>query len=252
VKNLEADMKKLGVTNIPDYIAKREGIAEIVKRTVADERYTFEKNKAVPKRIDSHLWLYDCISCDKCIPVCPNDANFFYEIEPFEIEFANYTWDGRALQPADSGKLKAEKKHQIANFADWCNECGNCDTFCPEYGGPFIQKPSFFADRDAWLDSPKRDGFYITRRNGTSEIVGRIEGKAYSLVVDESRNTGTYDDGVLEVKFDMTTHKILNVRPLAADAAGHKIDVKQYHTLRILLTGLLNPSRVHQVNVPFL
>ncbi len=249
LKNLEADMKKLGVTTIPDYIAKREGLSEIVKKTVDDDRYTYEKNKAVPKRIDSKLWIYDCISCDKCVPVCPNDANFYYELEPFEIEFTNYTWDGWALQPADRASLKVEKKHQIANFADWCNECGNCDTFCPEYGGPFIQKPSFFVDRDAWLDNPKRDGFYITQRNGHREIVGRMGGQTYSLAVDDT--TGTYNDGVLEVKFDSTTHEILGVKPLAGAAAGHKLDVKQYHTLRTLLTGLLNPSRIHQVNVPY-
>ena len=56
----------------------------------------------------------------------------------------------------------------------------------------------------------------------------------------------------VEVKFDTTTHKIVGVKPLAGDAAGHYLDVKKYHTLRILLIGLLNPSRVHQVNVPYL
>jgi putative selenate reductase len=241
LKNLETDMKQLGVTNVQDYIAKREGIHDIVRRTVADERYTYEKNKAVPKRIDSHLWVYDCISCDKCIPVCPNDANFFYEIEPVTIEFTNYTWDGE-LRPADKGVLKIEKKHQIANFADWCNECGNCDTFCPEYGGPFIQKPSFFANREAWLDNARRDGFYIA----DDKIVGRIEGKVVSY------SDGVYNDGVLEVTFDQTTHEPQSAKPLTKAAARHRLDMKQYHTLRILLTGLLNPNRVHQVNVPYL
>lgn len=261
--NLESKMKAAGVTNVGDFILKSEGneseawkqadrerddaiamaghlnTPAIVARTVADERYAFEKNKAVPKRIDSKLWIYDCISCDKCIPVCPNDANFFYEIEPFEIEFTNYTWDGRQLQPADTGTLKVEKKHQIANFADWCNECGNCDTFCPEYGGPFIQKPSFFASREAWLDNAGRDGFYIA---GDS-IVGRIEGKVYSL-------TGNvYNDGALEVTFDGATHRIVSAKPLNGAAAGHKLDMKTYHTLRTLLAGLLNPSRVHPVNI---
>jgi putative selenate reductase len=276
LKNLEQEMKKLGVTNINDFILKREGneqaalshahgdraaavnrasflnISPIWKRTVADERYLFEKNKSVPKRIDSHLWMYDCISCDKCIPVCPNDANFYYEVDPVTIEFTNYTWDADTLQPADSGTLKIDRKHQIANFADWCNECGNCDTFCPEYGGPFIQKPSFFADRAAWLDSPKRDGFYITKHNGSSEIVGRMEGQTLSLAFDEKQHSARYNDGVVEVNFDPATHKIVSVKPLAPTKETHRIDVKNYHTLRILLTGMLNPSRVHQVNVAHL
>jgi putative selenate reductase len=241
LKNLEADMKRRGAANIPDYIAKREGIQQIVKHTLADERYSYEKNKAVPKRIDSKLWLYDCISCDKCIPVCPNDANFFYEVEPVTVEFTNYTWNGK-LEPADTGVLKVEKNHQIANFADWCNECGNCDTFCPEYGGPFIQKPSFFASPEAWLDNARRDGFYIADH----KIVGRIEGKVVSY------GDGVYNDGVLEVTFDQATHEIVRVKPVSEPAPGHKLDVKLYHTLRILLAGMLNPSRVHQVNVPYL
>ncbi len=224
----------------------------IWSRTVADERYSYEKNKAIPKRIDSHLWLYDCISCDKCIPVCPNDANFFYELEPGEIEYTNYSWTADGLEPADRGVLKIERKHQIANFADWCNECGNCDTFCPEYGGPFIQKPSFFANRSNWLDNANRDGFYITRQNGRDEIVGRMEGKTFSLAVDQHEATGVYNDGVLEVCFDTNTHAIVRVKPLGDRATGHKIDVKTYHTLRILLIGLLNPSRIHPVNAPYL
>ena len=278
LKNLEQEMKKLSVTNIDDFILKREGnetaameyaekaggsrdtavnyagflnIGPIWSRTLADERYSFEKNKAIPKRIDSKLWLYDCINCDKCIPVCPNDANFYYEVDPIEIEFTNYSWNAGALQPADSGTLKIEKKHQIANFADWCNECGNCDTFCPEYGGPFIQKPSFFADRAAWLDNP-RDGFYIAKQNGFTEIVGRMEGKVYSLALDKKRPTARYQDGFVEADFDQETHKIVNVKSLAGPVANHRIDVKIYHTLRILLIGMLNPSRVHQVNVAHL
>jgi putative selenate reductase len=212
----------------------------IVRQTLADERYTYEKNKAVPKRIDSKLWLCDCISCDKCIPVCPNDANFFYEIEPVTIEFTNYVWTGK-LEPADRGVLKIEKKHQIANFADWCNECGNCDTFCPEYGGPFLQKPSFFANRENWLDNPHRDGFYLT----PTGIVGRIEGRVATL-------TGTvYNDGALEVTFD-NAHEIVAAKPVADAPNGHKLDVKLYHTLRLLRAALLNPSRVNQVNVAYL
>ena len=45
---------------------------------------------------------------------------------------------------------KVEQKAQIANLADFCNECGNCDTFCPEVGGPYIEKPRFFFNEKAY------------------------------------------------------------------------------------------------------
>ena len=48
----------------------------IIAETQADPRYRAAQNRAVPKKIDSHLVTFDCITCDKCIPVCPNDANF--------------------------------------------------------------------------------------------------------------------------------------------------------------------------------
>ena len=56
----------------------------------------------------------------------------------------------------------------------------------------------------------------------------------------------------MEADFDPETHKIVNVKSLAGPVTNHRIDVKTYHTLRILLIGMLNPSRVHQVNVAHL
>jgi hypothetical protein len=39
---------------------------------------------------------------------------------------------------------------------------------------------------------------------------------------------------------------------LVAGDANHSLNMRNYHTLRILLGGILNPSRVHQVNVGLL
>ena len=35
-------------------------------------------NRKPPRKIGRHLQLFDCITCDKCVPVCPNDANFTF------------------------------------------------------------------------------------------------------------------------------------------------------------------------------
>ena len=35
-----------------------------------------------------------------------------------------------------------EQKYQIMNIADYCNECGNCTSFCPTSGRPFVDKPN--------------------------------------------------------------------------------------------------------------
>ena len=41
-----------------------------------------------------------------------------------------------AVRRIPGGVLRVVKAHQLANYADACNECGNCDVFCPEDGGP--------------------------------------------------------------------------------------------------------------------
>jgi len=40
-----------------------------VAATTANPRYRWERNQGVPRKIGSKLWLYDCINCDKCVPV---------------------------------------------------------------------------------------------------------------------------------------------------------------------------------------
>ncbi len=123
----------------------------IVDRTTADPRYRWERNKAVPRKIGSKLWLYDCISCDKCVPVCPNDANFVYESASAEIAYSNYELlPGGEARPVAGGIFRIAREHQFANYADACNDCGNCDVFCPEDGGPQIEKPRFFGSLESY------------------------------------------------------------------------------------------------------
>src|SRR5207247_8965020 len=62
----------------------------LVARATADPRYRAAQNRAVPRKIGSRLWLFDCVNCDKCVPVCPNDANFVYETGLHAAAYENY------------------------------------------------------------------------------------------------------------------------------------------------------------------
>ncbi|HTT68648.1 MAG TPA: 4Fe-4S dicluster domain-containing protein, partial [Gemmatimonadales bacterium] len=117
-----------------------------VEQATADPRYRWEKNRGVPRKIGSKLWLYDCVNCDKCVPVCPNDANFAYEGPAMTLPFEDVEIDAKGrwrILPGDDVFAIGET-HQLANYADLCNDCGNCDVFCPEDGGPQVAKPRFF------------------------------------------------------------------------------------------------------------
>ena len=154
-----------------------------VEQASNNARYGFEKNSTPPRKVGSMLELFDCLTCDKCIPVCPNDANFALHIPPGETEVMEFEQHSDKWHIKDRKKLKLEKKYQIGNFADFCNECGNCDIFCPEDGGPFVLKPRFFGNLDSFKNFSKHDGFFIEKNDDTEKVYARFGGNEYRLLI---------------------------------------------------------------------
>jgi putative selenate reductase len=172
-----------------------------VERVTADPRYRRDANAKPPKKIGRHLKLFDCITCDKCVPVCPNDANFTFDLPAQEIPVVKVRKDGDAWKVVERSTLAIEERHQIGNFADFCNDCGNCDVFCPEDGGPYEIKPRFFGSREAW-EEDGRDGFFLgAGEGGGVTACGRFGGDTYRL---EMRNDGRvrYSGEGFRVSFD--------------------------------------------------
>ena len=124
-------------------------------------------------QLGSHLALFDCVTCSKCIPVCPNDANFTFALAPATQPIVFVKHDGAGWVAREAGALTVTREVQFANFADFCNECGNCDVFCPEDGGPYAIKPRFFGSAEDWrrfaprLSCSMDGGFRISRKSGT-------------------------------------------------------------------------------------
>jgi len=146
-----------------------------------DPRYARAKNAKPPRKLGSHLALFDCVTCSKCVPVCPNDANFIFVLPATERPVVKVRRDGDSWVARTDGMLKIEQKQQYANFADFCNECGNCDVFCPEDGGPYAIKPRFFGTVADWRAFPGRDGFAMERTAAGWRLHGRIGGVEVGL-----------------------------------------------------------------------
>lgn len=254
LKALEADMAAAGSATIEafagDPAASLANHQRIAAETVADSRYYQERNALIPKRINSHLVIFDCITCDKCIPVCPNDANFTYQTPEFQQSYTNYSIsaDG-TLTAMASAELKLKKSRQIANFAAFCNECGNCDTFCPEYGGPFIEKPTFFPDLEQWQEWTKYDGFFIRKADDAEEIFGRIKGIDYLLQIPSANAHHVFNCPAGSVLVDPEKASVTEV--LEARGPGGLVDMHTYLTLRILLQGVLHDTKLNYVNAPY-
>jgi putative selenate reductase len=213
-------------------------IPAVIEKLTDNPRYAKPKNQAVPKKIGKKLELYDCINCDKCVPVCPNDANFSIEIEPRDLEVEQYIVEGGALLKKPGERFHVAEGHQLANYADFCNECGNCDVFCPEDGGPYVQKPRFFGSESTYKHDKGHQGFYISRSDTNKKIIGRISGKEYSLSIEG--NTARFSNGVIEVELDASSHTPQQAKLVAAANNGDSLDLRYYHSLSLLLEGALS------------
>lgn len=184
-----------------------------------DPRYHRDQNKAPPRKVGTSLVLLDCLTCDKCVPVCPNAAIFPFDVPQGALAGGVVRW-GDALVVTDGPPVKVTKRHQIGITADACNMCGQCDPTCPEDGGPFAAKPNVFLDARAWDEHPGRDGF-------------RFDGDA--LLWRRDGRTLRWSDGLLTL--DTGTLRFHGDTP--AEPTGHgEIALADVALLRHLVTGL--------------
>jgi ferredoxin len=223
----------------------------LVKEATQNPRYAWERNKGVPRKIGSKLWLYDCINCDKCVPVCPNVANFIYETSAVDVTYDNYelTSDGPP-QRVPGGVFKVAKAHQLANYADACNDCGNCDVFCPEDGGPYIEKPRFFGSLETYRQYAGRNGFHIDFEGGQATIYGTIAGATYQLRLSPAVDLAWFEDESAAVEIRHSSGEIVswNLKPQAS-SDRYTIDMRPYLQLKLLVESVRNPRHVNFANV---
>ena len=172
---LEALMRRMdevGATTIDEFVVRACGDGGPSERDAAQLRNTglyvdqladeprlhARTQRALPYKMGRRLELFDCSSCNKCVPICPNDAMFSVEV-------------------ASAPRLALNEPRQYVSFADACNDCGNCEVFCPEDGGPNRVKPRLFVDRARWLADAPRDSILVE----PEAITGRFNGEEVRL-----------------------------------------------------------------------
>ncbi len=217
--------------------------AHYVSAATNDPRYAKAKNAKPPRKLGSHLELFDCITCNKCVPVCPNHANFAFVVPEIEVPIVKLVNRGSGFEARQDGTLSIGKKQQYGNFADFCNDCGNCDVFCPEDGGPYVIKPRFFGSRADFDAFGSSNGFYLETTGDSDVVLARIGGRAFRLERTEAGNRYSGDgfditvqatdpataDGTADVEVDLT---YLHIMAWIRDAVYDSEDVNYLNLLR--------------------
>jgi len=261
---LERRMKEAGVKTIPEFVRSvnrttsvsggkvsgdqgHSSVSEILSRSLKNPRYRADHNLKSPRKIGSHLFLWDCINCDKCIPVCPNDANFSFEIEPVETHYSNVTISDRGWTESPGGNFIIKKSHQIATFADACNDCGNCDVFCPEDGGPYLEKPRFFGSLESWQKWTNLSGFVLSVDQQGLVLQGRFKHVECSLRLNEGTGRSEFVFDGCTITVNTRDAKVV-AATLQDGSVEKQVDMRYYYIMKTLLSGMASGKGVNFVN----
>jgi putative selenate reductase len=205
-------------------------------------RYHTRSNQKSPRRIESQLALYDCINCDLCIAACPNDAIFAYDVPPVSAET-------EVLLPQPDGGFRREpgvgfaivKEHQLAVIHGACNECSNCEVYCPEEGAPFVIKERIFLNREDYDASAGQDGFF---REGKT-LYARLEGRELHLVPEHEDQRATVTGDGLRLEFTWEPIELHGVG-IASDAGP--FDTGQLWRMKAVWNAIFHSATPNMVN----
>lgn len=130
-------------TSIPDrYSPENRDCAIEKKGILADSDLTHIEN----------LRCLDCDTvCETCVDVCPNRANVTVMVKGVP---------------------------QILHVDHLCNECGNCETFCPYDSAPYKEKLTLFSSKEEF-ETSTQSGFFVMDASSKQCLI-RLWGEVYS------------------------------------------------------------------------
>ncbi|MEW6592853.1 MAG: putative selenate reductase subunit YgfK [Candidatus Hadarchaeota archaeon] len=137
--------------------------------------------------------------CDKCVEVCPNRANYTFFVSPMSMRLPKVSSQQGGLKESGDEIFRVLQGRQILHVQDFCNQCGDCATFCVYNGKPYMDKPKLFFERG---DFDREDGnaFHIERMGKEWVIRRRGKGKESSLFAGNGTKEMTFENEWLRMK----------------------------------------------------
>ena len=151
---------------------------------------------------------------------------------PFRLELPVLVQRGGRLVAEGTRPFAVDQTVQTLNIADFCNECGNCTTFCPTAGAPYRDKPRFWIDREGFQEAPRttpsawsgaRSGLVLEARLG-----GQVTGWNWTA------GRPGYPDAQVSVRLEAGTWRVLGWEAQAVLPEGSTVDLGPCATLLVL------------------
>jgi putative selenate reductase len=203
----EVDIEKLKIQK-----SQREKpyTAEIVP---AAERKGFELITKTLKPLRAVKEAARCLQCDTicnvCVAVCPNRAMLGFEIADDDRLIPAVSFVGEKFKVAYHHKIPVRQRFQVLNIADWCNECGNCTTFCPTAGSPYLHKFRLYFDRQKFNAEHNSEALLLTGSGNYRVLTLKKEGNLTTLT--ENWDALIFEDDNCMAVLDKVNFKIQQI-----------------------------------------
>ena len=153
-----------------------------------------------------------CLYCDEicniCTTVCPNFANYSYEITPFICNLQKAVLlEDNTIEIQSDKVFEVKQKYQILNIANFCNDCGNCNSFCPTGSAPYKEKPKFHLTISSFNEA--EEGYYLAKLKGRKNLIFKHKDSIETLT--ELPDEYLYETDNVLAKFSIAGFKLLEV-----------------------------------------
>lgn len=211
VTQLIIDKEKIDYNTVDKIIRERASFKElmikkakrvkpvVVEELAFDRRDGFELISTTLTKEKTIEEASRCLLCDElcniCTTVCPNLALFGYKAKVFKTQ----------LQNSDQ-VFEINQSPQILHIADWCNQCGNCNIFCPTDGAPFKMKAHLYLSEEAF--NFEDEGFFYEFSSSDTQLLYKWEGSTY--ILEEKVDCFSFEQGDLKLQLEKESFNLIS------------------------------------------
>jgi putative selenate reductase len=209
-----------------------------VRRTSLALRAGFGETTVAYRPEEARAEAARCLDCDRycsiCVTVCPNLAILTYGSQPMAIDLPSLQVRGGRVEAGPGTPFRVDQRLQVAVLTDFCNECGNCATFCPTAGKPYRDKPRLYLDR-ADFEAQEDNAFRVVAEGPGRAIETRWAGETHRVEIDD---VITYRTPRAVVRLDPATWEVLEGRAEPGTADVQELSLVPGAVAYALLAGL--------------
>jgi len=192
---------------------------------------TFTKEQAIKEATR-------CLLCDEvcniCVTVCPNLAFHSYEIEPVKYVLQKILISDGKLKFTEDKNFEVTQKFQVLHIADWCNQCGNCNTFCPSSDAPYKEKPHLFLSPKSF--NAENQGYFLEKSKSNKTLLYKETNQLFGLT--EFNDYYLFKTDKFDLHLDKKTLKL--IKHTIVEKAITEISLQKAAEMSVVLKGVLS------------